>query len=588
LRPYVQGANQALVKALAKGASNSQGNTPGFLTNSSMRVSTTTEVAPNVATVPFAVTEPGNAYQRYAERFLGTAVLVGGRWEVSWATACVLIEQEGVVCPGLPAGVTAALPLPYSVSERTALAAQAPDLLRPGSLAVEPDGDLLIADSQRDQVLQWQPDGAISVFAGTGQSGFSGDNGPAVDARLDDIGGMAMAPDGTLYFVDGERVRAISPDGIITTVAGDGKATTTGNGGPAVDAGLASPSDVAVSANGSLFIADGTEIRKVAPDGTISMFFKGSGRYGIDVNTPQGEMAFLPTDIAFDGAGNLIVFSFSPKEIFLITPPGKATLVGEGYATQLARAPDGNVLIASHSGPIQEVTATGVKTYMDLGGAQIRGFAVPGEPGGFQPDGLAITSSGTIYTDTTSGNGYSERTVLMEITPGKRASVLLINTPLAATLPALGAPGFPTSTYPAAGPAHRAALASCPSLVGLEKFGPAEVAAALARARVFNDIAPSRGALSFFADMRASDRSWWAGLFATWADPGYELGHHRIVSVQPADKDTFAAAVGQACGTALVDDSLVVDVGPSGYSSQVSHLYFLDRLGHPLVYFQYF
>jgi hypothetical protein len=109
----------------------------------------------------------------------------------------------------------------------------------------------------------------------------------------------------------------------------------------------------------------------------------------------------------------------------------------------------------------------------------------------------------------------------------------------------------------------------------------------VARARTFNDIAPSGGPLSFYADMRASDRSWWAGLFASWADPDYALGRHSVVSVQPADKDTFAAAVDQACGRVLLDESLVVDVGPSDDSYQVSHLYFLDRDGHPLVYFQY-
>ena len=163
------------------------------------------------------------------------------------------------------------------------------------------------------------------------------------------IWGMVLAPDGTLYFVDGNRVRAVSPSGVITTVAGNGKSGSSGGGGPARNASLYA-SDVAVSANGSLFIAGGSAIREVSPTGTISTFFKGSGRYGVDVNTPQGPMAFLPENLAFDGAGNLVVFSFSPKEIFRITPSKKISLVGSGYATQLTRAANGDVLVASHFG----------------------------------------------------------------------------------------------------------------------------------------------------------------------------------------------------------------------------------------------
>ena len=86
-----------------------------------------------------------------------------------------------------------------------------------------PDGGVLIADADRNQILEWHG-GTLSVVAGDGLSGFSGDGGPAVDAELDDPGPIAVAPDGTICFVDrgNNRVRAVNPDGTITTVAGDG------------------------------------------------------------------------------------------------------------------------------------------------------------------------------------------------------------------------------------------------------------------------------------------------------------------------------------------------------------------------------
>jgi hypothetical protein len=72
----------------------------------------------------------------------------------------------------------------------------------PGSLAVGHSGVLYVADDTRHQILERLPDGRFRIVAGNGTAGFSGDGGPAVDAEIDDPGGMAVAPDGTLYFAD--------------------------------------------------------------------------------------------------------------------------------------------------------------------------------------------------------------------------------------------------------------------------------------------------------------------------------------------------------------------------------------------------
>src|SRR5262249_8225165 len=98
-------------------------------------------------------------------------------------------------------------------------------LERPSGLAVGPAGQLYLADDGLNEILQALPGGRFAVIAGTGTAGFSGDGGPAASAVLNDPGGMTVARSGTLYFADtgNNRIRAVSPSGIITTIAGTGR-----------------------------------------------------------------------------------------------------------------------------------------------------------------------------------------------------------------------------------------------------------------------------------------------------------------------------------------------------------------------------
>ena len=107
---------------------------------------------------------------------------------------------------------------------------------QPGPLALGANGDLYVADDALNDILARLPDGRFKVVAGTGKPGFSGDGGPATQAELDRPLGMAVAPDGTLYFADAgnSRVRAILPDGTITTIAGNGLAATGPAGTPTI------------------------------------------------------------------------------------------------------------------------------------------------------------------------------------------------------------------------------------------------------------------------------------------------------------------------------------------------------------------
>lgn len=144
----------------------------------------------------------------------------------------------------------------------------------PGGLALDAAGDLFVSDTATSRVLEVAASGSISVVAGVGQAGFTGDGGPAVGARLDRPTGLAVDASGNLYIADSgnNRVRRVARDGRITTVAGSGAAGFRGDGGTAVMASLSAPEGVAVDKSGNLYIADtgNSRIREVSIGGVIT------------------------------------------------------------------------------------------------------------------------------------------------------------------------------------------------------------------------------------------------------------------------------------------------------------------------------
>jgi outer membrane protein assembly factor BamB len=141
-------------------------------------------------------------------------------------------------------------------------------------VAAAPDGTIVVADGSANRVRVITPDGTIEAFAGTGESGYAGDGGPATEALLRRPTALAIDAGGAVYIADADNhvVRRVDPDGIITTVAGTGERGSDGDGGPATAARLAVPEGVAVAADGTLYIAEwqGNRVRAVAPDGTIT------------------------------------------------------------------------------------------------------------------------------------------------------------------------------------------------------------------------------------------------------------------------------------------------------------------------------
>jgi sugar lactone lactonase YvrE len=143
------------------------------------------------------------------------------------------------------------------------------DLNLPWGLAVAAAGNLYVADSGNHRILMVS-NGVITTIAGDGTQGFSGDDGPAINAHLTYPTGVAVDAIGNVYIADSgnNRVRKVS-NGVITTIAGNGTPDSSGDNGPATTAELADPVGVAVDAHGNVYVADlsNSRVRILIPSG---------------------------------------------------------------------------------------------------------------------------------------------------------------------------------------------------------------------------------------------------------------------------------------------------------------------------------
>jgi sugar lactone lactonase YvrE len=277
----------------------------------------------------------------------------------------------------------------------------------PTGVAADGFGNLFIVSQSLHRVFKVDAGGTLTVAAGTGLQGFSGDGGPATSASLSLPFGVAVDGTGNLFIADtsNRRIRKVDPSGTITTVAGNSLCCFSGDGGPATSALLRFPGGVAVDGIGNLFIADSGNARvlKVDSSGIITTV-AGNGSFGFsgDGGPATNALLFNPLGVAVDGAGNLFIADTSNRRIRKVDSSGTITTVagngsdgfsGDGGPATSASLADpwgvalggaGNLFIADRDNRrIRRVDSSGIIT--TVAGNGLSGFSGDG--------GLATSAS---------------------------------------------------------------------------------------------------------------------------------------------------------------------------------------------------
>ena len=294
--------------------------------------------------------------------------------------------------------------------------------LMPFSMTLDSAGNLFIAEYYNNRVRKVTPSGVISTIAGNGTPGFAGDGGPAISAQVENPAGIAVDTGGNLFISDSgnNRIRKVTPNGVISTLAGNGTPGFAGDGGPAISAQLTKPYGIAVDVAGNLFIADygNSRVRRVTPDGVINTF-AGNGTAGFsgDGGTATSAGLSFPSGVAVDAGGNLFVADTANNRIRKVSQGGMITTVagngvagfaGDGGAAtsaELSRpagvSVDGNanLLIAdtgngrirrvSTGGAISSVAGT-VPRFSSLDG-------IPATSASLAVNGVAVDAAGNVF-----------------------------------------------------------------------------------------------------------------------------------------------------------------------------------------------
>ena len=296
-------------------------------------------------------------------------------------------------------------------------------LNRPYGIAVDSTGTLYFSDYNNHRVRKITTDGKISTVAGTGVAGFGGDDGPALSAQLNCPREVAVDSAGAVYVTDAgnHRVRKITSDGKIGTVAGTGAAGFSGDGGPATAARLNYPLGVAVDSTGVLYISDynNHRVRRIAADGRISTV-AGTGSAGFKGDDGPAASAQLnrPYGLAVDGADDLYITDGGNHRVRKITADGRISTVA-GTGTAGFGGDDGPAASAKLNLPLGVVVDSAGTLYIsDYNNHRVRkvaadatistvvgtgaaGFSGDGGPAAsaqlYNPFGLAVDCVDTLY-----------------------------------------------------------------------------------------------------------------------------------------------------------------------------------------------
>ncbi len=259
----------------------------------------------------------------------------------------------------------------------------------PTAVAVDSSGNVFVADSRNHKIRKITPAGVVTTFAGSGAAG--GANGTGTAASFNETIGVAVDTTGNLYVTDyyNRKIRKITPAGVVTTLAGSGaQGSSDGPGSLASFMGLGG---VAVDATGNVFVADSLDnkIRKITPTGVVTTF-AGSGLAGSADGTGTSVNFNSPVGVAVDASGNVFVADTGNHKIRKITPAAVVTTVAGANTSQ-----DGSGTAANFNNPLGVAVDSSRNVFVaDTGNHKIRKITPAGVVTAFAGSGLVGSTDG--------------------------------------------------------------------------------------------------------------------------------------------------------------------------------------------------
>ncbi len=265
--------------------------------------------------------------------------------------------------------------------------ATAAELSAPNGIAIDTSGNIYFVDNGNNRIRKVSTNGHITTIAGNGTASFSGDGGQATAAEINTAtwmgAGLAVDNSGNIYFSDNgnDRIRMINTSGTISTFAGNGSFGYSGDGAQATAAELNIPEGIARNASGNLYIGDdqSSRGRKISSGGVITTF-AGSGTAGYSGDNSQATAAELyhPWGIAVDGSGNTYIADQVNCCIRKVNAGGVITTVA-GTGVNGYSGDGGNATAAELSNPgSMAIDGIGNIYFADVGNSRVRKIAANG------------------------------------------------------------------------------------------------------------------------------------------------------------------------------------------------------------------